>query len=68
MEGFIVIDWHEKYLEEFWQVMPELVHSGKLKYLEHVYSFEHAPQAMTDIMTGDNLGKTVISLETSGDT
>lgn len=63
MEGFVVIDWQEKYMDEFYKVMPELIHSGKIKYIEHVYKLEQGPQALTDILTGANIGKSVISLE-----
>ena len=63
MEGLIVIDWHEKYGQEFYETMPQLIDSGEISHMEHIYKgFEEAGQAIQDILTGKNRGKVVIVL------
>ena len=56
-----MLDWHRKYEEEFYEIMPRLLATGKVKYLEHIYNgFEEAGQAMQDILVGSNKGKAVV--------
>ena len=63
MEGLIVIDWHEKYGQEFYETMSQLVASGEIKYVEHIYrGFEEAGQALRDILSGKNKGKVVVEV------
>jgi len=63
MEGLVVIDWHEKYAQEFYETMPKLVASGEIKCLEHVYEgLEKAGQALQDVLTGENRGKAVVEI------
>ncbi|EGO00257.1 hypothetical protein SERLA73DRAFT_160203 [Serpula lacrymans var. lacrymans S7.3] len=64
MEGLIMTDWVDKYLDEFLEVVPRDLASGKLKYLEHVYhGMDKVGQAFVDLFTGGNVGKSVIVLE-----
>ncbi len=57
-------DWHEKYAEEFYDVMQQKVASGEIKYREHVYcGLKHGGQGMADLMTGKNIGKAVVVLD-----
>ena len=56
-----MLDWHKKYEEEFYEVMPRLLASGEVKCLEHIYNgLEEAGQAMRDILVGSNKGKAVV--------
>lgn len=59
-----MIDWHEKYLEEFYRVMPAKIASGELKCVEHICpGLESAGQGLVDMLTGATTGKAVIVLE-----
>jgi len=47
--------------EEFYEVVTPLVQSGKVKYKEtRVIGLEHAGQALADLLTGDNFGKSIV--------
>ncbi|KAG1735111.1 uncharacterized protein EDB91DRAFT_569220 [Suillus paluster] len=64
MEGLVVIDWADKYLDEFHDVVPRDLAAGKLKYLEHVYNgMERVGEALVDLLIGNNVGKSVLVLE-----
>lgn len=64
IRALVVIDWHEKYLEEFWKVVPDAIASGELKSLEHVvHGLKETGKGFVDMMTGANIGKTVIVIE-----
>ncbi|KAH7927489.1 NAD(P)-binding protein [Leucogyrophana mollusca] len=64
MEGLIMTDWIDKYLEEFHEVVPRNLASGKLKYLEHAYyGMDRVGEAFVDLLTGMNVGKSVLVLE-----
>ncbi|KAH8110288.1 hypothetical protein DFH11DRAFT_1547594 [Phellopilus nigrolimitatus] len=61
MEGFIVIDWHEKYLSEFYATMPGKLARGEIRYVEHVYhGLDAASQGLVDVLTGKTVGKAVV--------
>ena len=50
-----------KYEAEFYREVPKLVSSGKLKYTEHITKgLENTGQAILDILTGGNTGKSII--------
>ena len=52
-----------KYEAEFYQVVPKAVRDGKIRHREHVYrGLEHTGQALVDVLTGKNNGKSVIVL------
>jgi NADPH-dependent curcumin reductase CurA len=51
------------YGKEFYEKIPQLIANGDLKLREHVYrGLEQAPQAMYDLMKGDNTGKSIVVL------
>ncbi|KIP02444.1 hypothetical protein PHLGIDRAFT_122457 [Phlebiopsis gigantea 11061_1 CR5-6] len=57
----VVIDWHEKYLSEFYKTVPEEIAAGRLKCYESVYrGLQSAGQGFKDMLTGASTGKTVI--------
>ncbi|KAG0703252.1 hypothetical protein DFH29DRAFT_982015 [Suillus ampliporus] len=61
MEGLVVIDWEDKYLDEFHDIVPRDLAAGKLKYLEHVYhSMDKVGEALVDLLVGNNVGKSVL--------
>ncbi|TFK22718.1 alcohol dehydrogenase [Coprinopsis marcescibilis] len=63
MTGFIVGRIENKYNDEFYATVPELVASGKLKYREHVYEgLASAGQALVDIQKGVNKAKAVVKV------
>ncbi|PFH47748.1 hypothetical protein AMATHDRAFT_151392 [Amanita thiersii Skay4041] len=63
IEGFIVIDWHEKYEQEFYEVVPREVSAGRIKYIFQAYhGLDHAAEAFLQLMTGGNVGKSVLIL------
>lgn len=65
MKGFVVSDDHENRLKEFYDEVPALLASGKLKYRETKTSgLENAPQTMIDMLKGKNFGKAVVVVAT----
>ena len=63
IRALVVIDWHDKYLEEFWKVMPAEIASGNIKCVEHICnSLQEAGRGFVDMMEGRNVGKTVVVL------
>ncbi|KAG1866680.1 hypothetical protein F4604DRAFT_1778258 [Suillus subluteus] len=64
MQGLVVIDWADKYLDEFHDTVPRDLAAGKLKYLEHVYhGMDRVGEALVDLLVGNNVGKSVLVLE-----
>lgn len=64
IQGLVVIDWHPKYSEEFYEVVCRGLSTGELKYKEHIYhGLQAGTESLYDLMTGVNLGKAVIVLE-----
>lgn len=64
MQGLVVIDWADKYLDEFHDTVPQDLAAGKLKYLEHVYhGMDKVGEALVDLLVGNNVGKSVLVLE-----
>ena len=62
--GFIVGTLLPKYEAEFYGEVPRLVREGKIKYKEDVKKgLQHVGQAIYEVQTGGNRGKSVISLE-----
>ena len=56
-----MIDWHDKYLNEFYEVVPNMVASGQLQCFDHLcHGLEDAGRGFVDMMTGKNVGKTTI--------
>ncbi|TBU32689.1 NAD(P)-binding protein [Dichomitus squalens] len=52
---------HEKYVDEFYETIPEKIARGELKYKEHVlHGLDKAGQGLLDVQTGKNFGKCVI--------
>lgn len=52
---------HLKYVEEFFEVVPRMVARGEIRYAEDCkYGLEHAMEAIVDVQTGKNKGKSVI--------
>ena len=64
IRALVVIDWHEQYLQEFYNVIPKKIASGELKSFEYICSgLENAGQAFVDMLLGMSVGKTVVVLE-----
>ena len=65
MEGFIVLDYANRYAE----VQAELaamVRSGDLRHREHIVNgLEHAPDALNQLFSGANHGKTLVVVDGS---
>jgi NADPH-dependent curcumin reductase CurA len=56
-----VLELLPKYEAEFYQVVPKAVRDGQIKHREHMYrGLEHTGQALIDVLTGKNDGKSVI--------
>ncbi|KAI0083057.1 hypothetical protein BDY19DRAFT_981056 [Irpex rosettiformis] len=63
IRALVVIDWHGRYLEEFWRVMPSEIATGNIKCFEHVcYGLGEAGRGFVDMMEGRSVGKAVIVL------
>lgn len=62
--GFDVGMLASKYRDEFYEVVPKMIASGKLKYSEDIKtSLEELPQALYQVIAGKNKAKVAISLE-----
>ncbi|PCH38833.1 alcohol dehydrogenase [Wolfiporia cocos MD-104 SS10] len=61
ISGFVVSSLHAKYLDEFYRQIPPMVARGELLYTEDIASgLENAGQAILDVQTGRNKGKSVV--------
>ncbi|KAI0357028.1 NAD-P-binding protein [Trametes cingulata] len=61
INGFIVGSIRHKYEDDFYATFPKRVASGEIKYKEHpVRGLENAGQAIVDVQSGRNFGKSVI--------
>ncbi|RPD54820.1 NAD(P)-binding protein [Lentinus tigrinus ALCF2SS1-7] len=59
--GFLVGSLMPKYDDEFFATMPARVAKGEIKYKEHfVKGLENAGQALLDVLSGENFGKSVV--------
>lgn len=59
--GFLVFSIFPKYAKEFYSEVPAALASGALKYSEDITEgLENAGQAIYDVQTGKNKGKSVI--------
>jgi len=64
MEGFVVTDWHPKYHQEFFELVPKDISKGRIKYIAHLFHGLHTTgSAFVDMLKGRNTGKTVIILD-----
>ncbi|OSD00542.1 NAD-P-binding protein [Trametes coccinea BRFM310] len=61
VQGFVVGTIRPKYEEWFYSTWPKRVASGEIKYKEdRVYGLENAGQAIADVQSGRNFGKSVV--------
>ncbi|KDQ64390.1 hypothetical protein JAAARDRAFT_75057 [Jaapia argillacea MUCL 33604] len=61
MSGFLVLEFMDKYLSEFYEVIPPKLASGELKYTEDITrGLENVGEAILAVQTGKNKGKSVI--------
>lgn len=61
MYGFIVWNLADKYEEQFYKEVPERIANGAFKLKEDLkYSLEKTIEAILDVQTGRNNGKSVI--------
>lgn len=61
IQGFVIIDYYERYYGEFLAEMGAWLAQGKLRFTEQVIEgIENAPQAFIDLLRGDNFGKVVV--------
>lgn len=59
--GFLNTSLAPKYDDEFYKSMPARVASGEIKYKEHlVKGLEKTGQALLDVLSGDNFGKSAV--------
>lgn len=59
--GFVVSTLMRKYAEAFYAEVPKWIASKKIKYTEDIRTgLEHVGQAILDVQTGKNVGKSVI--------
>jgi NADPH-dependent curcumin reductase CurA len=62
--GFIVFTIFPKYHDQFFQDIPPMIKSGKLKYMEALtMGIELAGHAMLDVQLGNNFGKSVVIVD-----
>jgi NADPH-dependent curcumin reductase CurA len=60
VRGLAVFD-HAELEEEFTENTAARIQTGKLRYLEHTFEgLEHAPEALTKVLTGRTTGKAVV--------
>ncbi|CDZ97642.1 Predicted NAD-dependent oxidoreductase [Phaffia rhodozyma] len=63
VNGFIVSSHEAAYVKEFYENVPKTLATGEIKFEEDVYKgLKTVPQAIVDMLKGDNDGKVVISL------
>jgi NADPH-dependent curcumin reductase CurA len=61
MEGFIVAKYTAEHMGEYAEEMSGYLKEGKVKYREHVTKgIENFPSAFVGLMTGENVGKSVL--------
>jgi len=64
MQGFIVSNLRPTYLNAFYKEVPPLVAAGKIKHKEDIRrGLESVGQAIVDVLTSGNTGKTVVVLD-----
>lgn len=62
MEGFIIIDFADRYAEAQGEIFTWLL-DGKIKHFEHIVEgLENAPDALNMLFTSQNTGKVVVKL------
>ena len=62
MEGFIVTDYQSRFPESG-KVLSQHLRAGKLKHRETIIDgFEHMPDALMGLFSGDNMGKQLVRL------
>lgn len=63
LEGFVVGKFRDEHMQAYVKEMSGYLKEGKVKYKEHVTKgIEHFPTAFIGLMTGQNVGKSVISV------
>jgi len=64
VNGLMVGNYEQKYVDEFYEKVPQLIANGDIKLQEHIYKgLDEAPQSVYDVQKGSNTGKAVIVLE-----
>lgn len=59
--GFLVLALHYKYIDEFYEVFPGMIASGKIRYTEDITKgLEYAGHAILDVQSGRNKAKSVV--------
>jgi NADPH-dependent curcumin reductase CurA len=65
MEGFLVLDYAQRF-DEARMALATMVANGTLRHQEHVVAgLEHAPDALNLLFSGENHGKTLVSVDDS---
>lgn len=63
VEGFIIFDDYAEHYPEFAEQMSKWVSEGKINYLEQIINgLENAPDALSGLLEGKNIGKLVIKV------
>ena len=61
LQGFVILDYYERYYAEFLTEMGQWLTQGKIHYTEQVAEgLEQAPQAFLNLLRGENFGKVVV--------
>jgi len=61
--GHLTMQYETVYAEEFYEKIPWLIANGSIQQREQLYrGLEKAPQALHDLLKGDNTGKVVVVL------
>ena len=61
LHGFTLLDFLEKYREQFYAEFPKMVKDGRIKYTEDVSEgLQNAGEAILDVQMGRNKGKKIV--------
>jgi NADPH-dependent curcumin reductase CurA len=62
MEGFILLDYRDRFLDAILQIA-QWVQEGRIRYAEHVVDgLENAPAAFRKLFAGENTGKLIVKV------
>ena len=62
LSGYIVTSLHNKYVDEFYDVVPKMIAAGKLKYNLEVKTLAESGRGLHEACSGTNSGKVTIVL------
>lgn len=62
LSGYIVTALHDKYVDEFYDIVPKMIAAGKLKYNLDVKTLAETGRGLSEACSGTNKGKITIVL------